>query len=369
VQGGTGARGVKRRTAGGMVMNSGGQGMTGPPHSRFFSGEYMYIVTGGAGFIGSAMVWKLNTMGIDNILVVDNLASTEKWKNLVNLRYVDYMHRDAFLDLLLDDCLPWNVKGIVHMGACSSTTERDADFLMENNYRYTKALCDFALQHGARFINASSAATYGDGSCGFDDSVETMHRIKPLNMYGYSKQLFDLRAHAEGKLDSIASLKFFNVYGPNEYHKDDMRSVVCKAFSQIGSEGVMRLFRSYHPDYPDGGQKRDFVYVKDCVDVMWWLLENPSANGLFNIGTGNARTWNDLARAVFSAMNVPERIEYIDMPEQLRGKYQYYTQAPVQRLADAGCPVTFRSLEDGVKDYVQNYLAAEDPYLDPRAGV
>ncbi len=323
----------------------------------------MYVVTGGAGFIGSAMVWKLNRMGIDTILVVDNLGVSEKWKNLVNLRYTDYMHRDAFLKRILEERVPWNIQGIIHMGACSSTTERDADFLMANNYQYTRRLCDFALEHGARFINASSAATYGDGAFGFDDSLETMHKIKPLNMYGYSKQLFDMRAHAEGKLDHIASLKFFNVYGPNEYHKADMRSVVCKAFTQIRQEGVMRLFKSYNPKYPHGGQQRDFVYVKDCVDVMWWLLENPAVNGLFNIGTGTARTWNDLARAVFRAMDMQEQIEYIEMPEHLRGKYQYYTQAPTQRLCQAGCPVQFRSLEDGVVDYVQRYLATQDSFL------
>ena len=323
----------------------------------------MYIVTGGAGFIGSAMVWKLNEMGITDIVVVDNLASTEKWKNLVNRTYAEYLHRDAFLDLVLHDEVPWEVEAVIHMGACSSTTERDADFLMDNNLRYTKAMCEFALGRGARFINASSAATYGDGSLGFDDSVQTMLRLKPLNMYGYSKQLFDLWAHREGRLDQIASLKFFNVYGPNEYHKGNMMSVVCKAFSQIGETGVMKLFRSYHPDYADGGQMRDFVYVKDCVDAMWWLLRNPDANGLFNVGTGTAREWNHLARAVFAAMEREPVIEYMDMPEELRGKYQYFTQAPMRRLADAGCPVRFRSLEDGARDYVQNYLAQADPYL------
>lgn len=323
----------------------------------------MIVVTGGAGFIGSAMVWKLNQMGITDILVVDNLASSEKWKNLVNLRYTEYLHRDSFLDFILDDCLPWEIDGIIHMGACSSTTERNADFLMENNYRYTRAVCDYCLEHNVRFINASSAATYGDGKLGFEDSIETMLRLKPLNMYGYSKQLFDLWAHDEGKLNKIVCLKFFNVYGPNEYHKDDMRSVVCKAFTQIGETKMMKLFRSYHPDYSDGGQKRDFVYIKDVVDAIWWLFEHKEVNGIYNIGTGNARTWNDLMKAVFSAMNLPAKIEYIDMPECLRGKYQYFTEAPMKRLQDTGCPVKFRSIEDGVKDYVQNYLAQDDPYL------
>lgn len=323
----------------------------------------MHIVTGGAGFIGSAMIWKLNQMGIDDIVVVDNLSTSEKWKNLVNRRYVEYLHRDMFMDMVLHDDLPWNIDAIIHMGACSATTERDADFLMENNLRYSQALCTLALGCGARFINASSAATYGDGKLGFSDSLENMPHLRPLNMYGYSKQLFDLWAYREGHLDNIASLKFFNVYGPNEYHKGDMRSVICKAYSQINETGVMRLFRSHNPDYADGGQMRDFVYVKDCVEIMWWLLQNPQVNGVFNIGTGTARTWNDLVRAVFVSMDRLPRIEYIDMPEQLRGKYQYFTQANIDKLRHAGCPIRFTSLEDGVADYVRNYLGQDDPYL------
>ncbi|WP_461210636.1 ADP-glyceromanno-heptose 6-epimerase [Desulfocurvus sp. DL9XJH121] len=323
----------------------------------------MHIVTGGAGFIGSAFVWKLNEMGVDDVVVVDNLASTEKWKNLVNRRYVDYFHRDDFLDMILHDELPFEVHSVTHMGACSSTTELDADFLMENNYRYSVALATWCLEHGARFINASSAATYGDGARGFADDEDAVGALRPLNMYGYSKQLFDLWALRAGCMGRLASLKFFNVFGPNEYHKGDMMSVICKAYSQIGETGSMRLFKSYHPDYPDGGQKRDFVYVKDCVDVMWWLLDNPDVGGLFNVGTGSARTWNDLARSVFAAMNVPEDIHYIEMPEALRGKYQYFTEATMDKLAAAGCPVEFMSLEDAARDYVQNYLSQPYPYL------
>ena len=274
----------------------------------------MYIVTGGAGFIGSAMIWKLNQMGIDDILVVDNLASTEKWKNLVNLRYTDYLHRDRFLKMVAGEGDPFGVKGIVHMGACSSTTEKDADFLMENNTRYTQVLCRFALSHGARFLNASSAATYGGGEHGFKDDHAGLHMLKPLNMYGYSKHLFDLWAQRAGVLDQIASIKFFNVFGPNEYHKGDMRSVICKAHKQILEHGQMRLFRSYRKEYQDGGQMRDFVYIKDCVDILWWLLEHPEAGGVINVGTGIARTWNDLAKSVFMAMGKKPDIEYINMP-------------------------------------------------------
>ena len=323
----------------------------------------MYIVTGGAGFIGSAMVWKLNQMGITDILVVDNLASTEKWKNLVNRSYADYIHRDEFIDMVLHDDLPGDVEGIVHMGACSATTELDADFLMENNFRYSRVLCEFALRKGARFINASSASTYGDGSLGFSDDIALMPRLKPLNMYGYSKQLFDLWALREEKLDRIASLKFFNVYGPNEYHKGDMKSVVCKAYTQIGETGRMCLFMSDRPEYTHGGQKRDFVYVKDCVELMWWLLQNEAVGGVFNVGTGNAREWNHLARAVFASMDREAVIDYVEMPGHLKGKYQYFTEAPMGWLETHKCPVRFRSLEEGVDDYVRNYLAQADPYL------
>lgn len=327
----------------------------------------MYIVTGGAGFIGSAMIWKLNSLGVENILVVDNLSTSEKWKNLVNRRFADYMHRDAFIDMIgrdtLESALGSPVTAIIHMGACSSTTERDADFLMRNNLAYSKAVCLYALKKRARFINASSASTYGDGALGFDDNPSLLSGYKPLNMYGYSKHLFDLWAQKNGLLDSIASLKFFNVYGPNESHKGDMRSVINKAFYQIGAEGVMRLFRSTVADYPDGGQMRDFVYIKDCVDIMWWLLEHPNVNGVYNVGTGTARSWNDLANAVFAAMNIPANIQYIDMPAQLAGKYQNFTEARMERLRAAGYDAPMHSLEQGVTDYVQYYLQAPDQYL------
>lgn len=326
----------------------------------------MYIVTGGAGFIGSAMVWKLNQMGIDDILIVDNLGESDKWKNLVNLRYEDYIHKNQFYKLILEGEDPFETEAVIHMGACSSTTELDADYLMENNYRYTQMLCRFCLNHKARFITASSAATYGDGELGFDDDHKLAEKLKPLNMYGYSKQLFDLWALRAGIMDSLVSLKFFNVFGPNEYHKGDMKSVICKAFKQIGETGEMKLFRSHRPDYENGGQMRDFVYIKDCVDVIWWFLENPEKGGIYNIGTGNARQWNELARAVFAAMDVEPKIGYIDMPESIRDKYQYFTQANMSKLKAAGYEKEFTSLEDAAKDYVRNYLAQNDPYLKSR---
>ena len=324
----------------------------------------MYIVTGGAGFIGSAMIWRLNEAGIDDILVVDNLASSEKWRNLVNRRYRDYVHRDEFRRMVLEGRAPQKVEAIIHMGACSSTTERNADFLMDNNLHYSQMVCRYALEQGARLINASSAATYGDGSHGFSDSLLTTLSLRPLNMYGYSKKLFDLWAVREGAIQDLVSLKFFNVYGPNEYHKGNMRSVVCKAVPQIEESGTLKLFRSDRPDYEDGGQKRDFVYVKDCAELILWFVEHQDVNGIFNVGTGRARTWNDLSRAVFTAMDREPSIEYIDMPDTLKGKYQYFTQADMGWMERVGCDFRFRSLEEGVDDYVRHYLTASNPYLE-----
>ena len=324
----------------------------------------MYIVTGGAGFIGSAMVWRLNKAGITDILIVDNLGKTEKWKNLVNRRYTRYIHRSEFFEKLRHNEFNGPIKGIIHMGACSSTTEKDADFLMSNNTGFSIEVCRFALEHGARFINASSAATYGNGAQGFSDCRTGIRNLKPLNMYGYSKQLFDLWLLDNNLADSVASLKFFNVYGPNEYHKDSMRSVVCKSFYEIGRTGCMSLFKSDNPQYSDGSQMRDFVYVKDCVELIFWLLINPMVNGILNVGTGKARTWNDLILAVFSAMNRESRINYVDMPENLKGKYQYCTQADMAWLGKMQCPVSFASLEKGVTDYIRSYLLRDDPYLE-----
>lgn len=323
----------------------------------------MIIVTGGAGFIGSAFVWKLNQEGIDNIILVDRLGTSDKWKNLVNLRFVNYVHKDDFLEMIDTDMVPFKIDAIIHMGACSSTTERDADYLWHNNYVYTKLLAEYALEHDIRFIYASSAATYGDGTKGFSDNHKTIEELKPINMYGYSKQVFDLWALRQKLENKMAGIKFFNVFGPNEYHKGDMASVVFKAFHQIKKSGKVNLFKSYKKDYTDGGQMRDFVYIKDCVNVMWWLFKNPKTNGIFNLGTGKARNWNDLIKAVFAAMKRKTNIEYIDMPEALRNQYQYFTQAEMNKLKKAGCPVKFSSLEDSVRDYVLKYLQKSDPHL------
>ena len=323
----------------------------------------MIIVTGGAGFIGSAFVWRLNREGIRDIIIVDQLGTDDKWKNLVGLTFTDYIHKNEFIEMVIADEVPFEVSSVVHMGACSSTTERDADYLWENNYLYSRKVADWALRHNARFIYASSAATYGDGSSGFSDDHEIISRLKPSNMYGYSKQVFDLWVLKNKLEKKMAGIKFFNVYGPNEYHKGDMVSVIYKAFHQIQETGKVCLFKSYKKEYPNGGQMRDFIYVKDCANVMWWLLENPSVNGIYNLGTGRARTWNDLIAAVFSSMGRKTNIQYIEMPESLRNQYQYFTQAQMDKLKKTGCHVNFSSLEDSVRDYVTNYLQNADPYL------
>ncbi len=323
----------------------------------------MLIVTGGAGFIGSALVWKLNSEGINNIIIVDRLGTTDKWKNLVNGYFVDYFHKDDFLEMIREDRIPFNVKGVVHMGACSSTTERDADYLMENNYRYSRVLAEWAMKKGIRFVYASSAATYGDGSAGFSDDDRATQSLRPINIYGYSKQLFDLWVLRNRFHHKIAGVKFFNVFGPNEYHKGDMKSVVYKAYHQITETGRVGLFKSYKPEYNDGEQMRDFVYIKDCVEVLWWLLGKREVNGIFNLGTGHARTWNDLVTAVFSAMGRDPQIDYIEVPQTIRGQYQYFTEAKMEKLCATGCSVSFQLLEEAVHDYVVHYLEKNNQSL------
>jgi ADP-L-glycero-D-manno-heptose 6-epimerase len=322
----------------------------------------MIIVTGGAGFIGSAIVAGLNSRGVDDIVIVDILGSDEKWKNLRRLRFADYVEADDFLEMLTAGKIDWPIEVIFHMGACSDTTERNASYMIQNNYDFSKLLANWAVGRGLRFIYASSAATYGDGSEGFSDDEVGLDKLQPLNIYGYSKQMFDLWAIRAGLLKRIVGLKYFNVFGPNEYHKGEMRSFVVKAFEQINAAGKVGLFKSHRSDYADGEQKRDFLYIKDAVDMTLFFLDNRKIAGLFNIGTGQARTWNDLANATFAAMNKEPNIEYIPMPEKLRDKYQYFTQADITRLRTAGYDKEQTSLEDAIKDYVQNYLQ-KDEYL------
>ena len=310
----------------------------------------MIVLTGGAGFIGSCFLGKLNEEGIDDIIVVDDLDGSGKWRNLLGKRFLDYFQKDDFLRMLEGHKLP-KPGSVVHMGACSSTTLTDAAYFIKNNYEYSKTLAEWALTQKASFLYASSAATYGDGSSGYSDSDENTPRLRPLNMYGYSKQLFDSWVLDNGLADKVTGLRFFNVFGPNEYHKAEMMSVICRAFPRVRDEGRISLFKSYRKDYADGEQKRDFVYVKDAVDVMYSCFCDPGRTGIFNLGTGRARSWNDLARAMFAAMGKEPVIEYMEMPESLREKYQYFTQADMTRLKKAGCDLKFRSLEESIKDY------------------
>jgi ADP-L-glycero-D-manno-heptose 6-epimerase len=320
----------------------------------------MIVVTGGAGFIGSALIAGLNGRGVSDILVVDELGTDEKWKNLRNLSFADYVDKTDFLEMVLADKVPSGIRAVLHMGACTDTTERDAAYLMKNNYEYSKLLAQWATDAKVRFVYASSAATYGDGSAGFDDDEERLEELRPLNMYGYSKQLFDLWAQRSGLLKEIAGLKYFNVFGPNEYHKGDMRSFVVKAFEQINERGWVGLFKSCNPKYADGEYVRDFIYIKDAVEMTLFFLDKPAAGGLSNIGTGRARTWNDMVRAVFAAMDKKPNIKYIDMPESIRNQYQYFTEAQVSKLKQAGCTRETTPLEDAIKDYVQNYLVPNE---------
>ena len=319
----------------------------------------MIVVTGGAGFIGSAIVWRLNSLGENNILVVDELGHDEKWKNLVPLQFKDFINKHEFIEKLGSHI--YKIDSVIHMGANSSTTEKDADHLLKNNYEYTKTLAQYCTQNNKRFIYASSAATYGDGSLGFDDDEKGLDDLRPLNMYGYSKSLFDSWAAENGLLNLIVGIKYFNVFGPNEYHKGDMRSVVHKAFEQIKKTGQVKLFKSANSSYRHGEQMRDFVYVKDAVDMTIFFLKN-SAAGIFNVGSGKARTWIDLVTAIFKALDMPVNIEYIDLPLHLAEKYQYYTQASLDKIKKAGYSGSLASLEEGVTDYVKNYLL-KDKYL------
>ena len=320
-------------------------------------GKGKILVTGGAGFIGSALIWALNRRSFDNVLVCDELAVDEKWRNLVPLRFDDYLTAADLQEWVgTESALLNEVRVIFHLGACSATTEQDLGYLMRNNYQFTRDLAEWAARRRLRFVYASSAATYGDGSMGMNDDEENLDRLRPLNGYAFSKHRFDVYAKKRGLLDSSVGLKYFNVFGPNEGHKREMRSLVLKAFEQVQQTGKMQLFKSYRPEYAHGQQRRDFLYVKDAVEMTLFLAANPSIKGLFNLGSGQARTWNELASAVFAALKRPTVIEFVEMPEMLRGKYQYFTEANIQKLRSAGYSGPEFSLEQAVGDYVQNYL-------------
>ena len=314
------------------------------------------LVTGGAGFIGSALVWELNRRGFDDILIADRLGTGEKWRHLVPLRFRDYLEADELARIVsetpgkLDE-----VSTIFHLGACSSTTETDASYLIRNNFGYTKMLAEWAVAKGRRFLYASSGATYGGREHSLREDLE-LSELRPLNKYGFSKHIFDVYAARTGMLDRIVGLKYFNVYGPNEDHKGDMRSVVHKAYESIVRDGWVGLFKSYRPQIADGQQTRDFIYVKDAVAMTVHLADAPTARGLFNVGSGQARSWLDLANAVFAAMGRKPDIRFIEMPETLRGRYQYATQATIDKLIATGYERPITSLEAGIADYVRGYL-------------
>lgn len=317
------------------------------------------LITGAAGFIGSCVVSHLNQRGFSNLVLVDDIKKTDKWKNLLNKQFLHLISKHELFDWLKGK--EQEIQAIIHLGACSDTLETDGDYLMENNYRFTVRLAEYALRAGIRFIYASSAATYGDGRLGFSDHHDLLDELKPLNLYGFSKHLFDLWAKKQGVLDKIVGLKYFNVFGPNENHKGHMASMVYKMLPNVLKEGTVRLFKSTEPDkFGDGEQVRDFIYVKDAVKMTCDFLDNDLA-GIYNIGMGEATTWNRLSSALFSAANLPPRIEYIEMPEKLAGQYQNYTCADMKKYWDAHGytakkkPLGY-SIETAVGDYVKGYL-------------
>ncbi|HXV13476.1 MAG TPA: ADP-glyceromanno-heptose 6-epimerase [Candidatus Krumholzibacteria bacterium] len=320
------------------------------------------IVTGGAGFIGSNLVDALNARGHDDVVVVDHVEGDPgKLRNLERLQIGEYLDKREFRARVRAGKAP-KASAVFHLGACSSTTETDEGYLRDNNTEYTREVCEWSLAGGARFVYASSAATYGDGSLGYSDEDAVTPTLKPLNLYGASKQWFDEWALRNGVLKRVAGIKYFNVYGPYEDHKGDMRSLVNKAYAQVMREGEIALFKSYRPAFKDGEQRRDFIHVDDAVAVTLFFLDRPEVSGLFNCGTGSARTWVDLAKALFSAVGLPPRIRFIDMPESIREKYQYHTQADMTKLRAAGYSAPFLQVEDGVRRYVQEYLQPQSAH-------
>ncbi len=325
------------------------------------------LVTGGAGFIGSALVWGLNQHGVERIVVADRLGEDDKWRNLTPLRFEDYVDADALPGRLERDTLG-EFDLVLHLGACSSTLQRDTGFLLRNNFEYTRDLATWAVTRGVRFVYASSAATYGDGGAGMsdrDDSPGALSRLRPLNAYAYSKQLFDQYAAGAGLLGTIVGLKYFNVFGPNEAHKGEMRSLVLKAFGQIEATGSVQLFRSHRPEFRDGEQRRDFLYVRDAVAMTLHLATTRGVAGLYNVGSGVASTWRALVEAVFGALGQSPRIEFVDIPESLRGRYQYHTQADIGKLRGTGYTMAVTPLAEAVGEYVRGYLVGDRRLGDP----
>jgi len=322
----------------------------------------MIILTGGAGFIGSCLLTRLNEAGLKDIIIVDHIDQNPfKKKNLAGKKYREYYDKTDFLKKILGHQIPGKTECLIHMGACSSTLVEDPEYYRQNNFEYTRHLAQWALENQCRFIYASSAATYGDGRFGYNDTDDVTRQLIPLNHYGRSKHEFDLWILDNHLADRFVGLKFFNVYGPNEYHKDQMRSVILKSYPRVSREGKMALFRSYRPEYQDGEQKRDFIYVKDAVDIVMHFWQHAELHGIYNVGTGQAQSWNQVARALFQACGQQVDIEYIDMPEPLRNQYQYFTQADIVKLRQSGYQKAFTSLNAAVEDYV-GYLNEKRHY-------
>jgi ADP-L-glycero-D-manno-heptose 6-epimerase len=347
-----------------------------------FWNQGQIIITGGAGFIGSALLWKLNSRGLDNVLICDSLGKDERFRNLIPLRFSDIISPQELLDCmehhdpkLKDACC------IFHLGACANTAESDADFLLQNNYEFSKKLAEWAVSNGIRFVYASSAATYGAGLLGMSDDEKQLHALRPFNMYGYSKHLFDLYVQRRGLLPYIYGMKYFNVFGPNEYHKGAMMSFVPRGVRQIFETGVLYLFKSYRADCSNGEQTRDFLYVKDAVKMTIFLAGVPRTSvdamgkpchtgGIYNLGSGTASKWIDFAHTISEVMGlVSSHVEYIDMPEILKAQYQYHTLADIRKLRDLGYKEEITPLKEAVKDYVQNYLLPSPKYLGEEIAV
>jgi len=309
------------------------------------------ILTGGMGFIGSCLLKGLNDNGYTDIIIVDS-PTREKEKNLINKKYKDIVEKGVFLNLVKEGRI--EVPDIlIHLGACTSTVNYDCEYMFFNNYYYSQILAKWAISRGKQFLYASSAATYGTGEDGFSDDDENTKKLNPINVYGFSKHLFDLWIINNGFSDKVTGFKFFNVYGPNEYHKGDMKSVVAKAYKEIKETGRKKLFKSYRKDIKDGEQKRDFIYVKDVIDIIMFFVLHPEKKGIYNVGTGKARSFNDLAFSVFRCLGIPPVIEYVDMPPEIdRDGYQYFTQAETEKLRGAGFNREFTELEEGIKDYI-----------------
>jgi len=329
----------------------------------------MILITGAAGFIGSALTWSLNTQGRNDLILCDRFGTNEmsakaswrssaKWKNLLGCRFLEFVDREKLFEKLHTE--PWaqQIDIVLHIGARTDTTETDTDLLFQMNTEYSRKLCEWAIDRGARFIYASSAAVYGDGTLGFSDEDALTPHLRPLNAYGFSKWLFDMWVLEHGLTDKVAGLRFFNVFGPNEYHKGTMASVIYRSFPLIYKEGKIRLFESHRSDCAHGEQKRDFIYIKDVIQVVQYFIEHPDSNGIFNVGTGQAHSFNELAQAMFLSLGKEPQIEYFPMPESIRAQYQYFTKAELAKLRKTGFSGVFTPFEEAVTDYVKNYLVS-----------